>query len=587
MIVAGLMPLLVATAAPPLPPDPSVLEPAAGGFNDIAGSVFEEDIEWLADTGITRGCNPPDNTSFCPDDTVSRGQMAAFLRRALEDVLTADGGADFNDDSGSVFEEDIEWLAGTGITRGCNPPDNTEFCPDETVTRGQMAAFLRRALEESLTATVGTDFTDDNGSVFEEDIEWLAGTGITRGCNPPDNTRFCPDETVTRGQMTAFLRRGLLQMLSAPPGDESLQDPSTGAGTSKDFSAAGGGTESDLGEPPSGGGYGIAAFDIPVPVTDDVPTAAGPAPRDWEADGASQAPPGPSVNPEEVTGDLVSLYPTVESADDSTDISMYCPDPNLPYWGFNCPSQPVYDYSSEWLLYENLPYHVGQLAPVGCTGTLVGRNVVLTAAHCVSDQESFVFVPDLYGGMGIGPYAGVGNAGNFWTGTRKVYHAEFLTDGAGFSMFDYAFVVLNANSNGQHAGDVYGWTSVFNLAAASTNLAPGYYDWDAERHMYGYPQEGWWAGLGTGPYANQNYDAVPWWCGTNDGQYYHFGGGYYTIGFGCQTNGGNSGGPIYQRTTANSRSCPFSRRADMWSTVNITELQAAAYEPDSERRTTC
>ena len=52
----------------------------------------------------------------------------------------------FDDDDGVVFETDIEWLAATGVTKGCNPPDNTEFCPHEFMTQGQMAAFVGRAL---------------------------------------------------------------------------------------------------------------------------------------------------------------------------------------------------------------------------------------------------------------------------------------------------------------------------------------------------------------------------------------------------------------------------------------------------------
>ncbi len=172
------------------------------GFSDTAGSVFLGDIIWLADNGITKGCGP---TTFCPDDNVTRGQMAAFLVRALG--LTArDPGIDFADDNGSVFENDIESLATAGITKGCNPPANTNFCPDENVTRGQMAAFLVRAL--GLTARdPGIDFADDNGSVFENDIESLATAGITKGCNPPANTDFCPVSSVTRGQMAAFLQR--------------------------------------------------------------------------------------------------------------------------------------------------------------------------------------------------------------------------------------------------------------------------------------------------------------------------------------------------------------------------------------------
>ncbi len=111
----------------------------------------------------------------------------------------------FRDDDSSVFEDDIIWLADRGITQGCNPPANDLFCPDDPVTRGQMAAFLTRALD--LEVPAGSDrFVDDNGSVFEEAIEALAAAEITRGCNPPTNNRFCPEEPVTRGQMAAFLR---------------------------------------------------------------------------------------------------------------------------------------------------------------------------------------------------------------------------------------------------------------------------------------------------------------------------------------------------------------------------------------------
>jgi hypothetical protein len=45
--------------------------------------VFAADIAALAQAGITRGCNPPTNDRYCPDDNVTRGQMAAFLTRAL------------------------------------------------------------------------------------------------------------------------------------------------------------------------------------------------------------------------------------------------------------------------------------------------------------------------------------------------------------------------------------------------------------------------------------------------------------------------------------------------------------------------
>jgi hypothetical protein len=176
-----------------------------GAFTDDNGSIFEQDIDAIAAAGITKGCDPPANTRFCPDGRVTRGQMAAFIRRALG--LPSSGTNFFVDDGDSIFEQDIDAIAAAGITKGCNPPANTRFCPDDLVTRGQMAAFLDRAL--GLPDSNGDFFVDDDLSIFEANIDAIAAAGITKGCNPPANTRFCPDDDVTRGQMAAFLRRAL------------------------------------------------------------------------------------------------------------------------------------------------------------------------------------------------------------------------------------------------------------------------------------------------------------------------------------------------------------------------------------------
>lgn len=174
------------------------------GFDDIWPSVFVDDILWLAESGITTGCR---DTSYCPSQYVTRGQMAAFLTRAL-DYTEAGTGNLFVDDDDSIFEPAIDKLATAGVTKGCNPPVNDRFCPDAFVTREQMAAFLVRAL--GLTDDGGGNkFIDDDGSVFEADIAKLATAGITQGCNPPANTKFCPTSRVTREQMAAFLRRAL------------------------------------------------------------------------------------------------------------------------------------------------------------------------------------------------------------------------------------------------------------------------------------------------------------------------------------------------------------------------------------------
>lgn len=175
-------------------------------FLDAEGHLFEGDIEWLAARGITRGCNPPVNDLVCPDAVVTRGQMAAFFVRALG--LSVGAGSDlFDDDNRHLFEHEIDLLATAGITRGCNPPANTRFCPDDYVTRGQMAAFFVRAL--GLPVGAYDLFDDDDGHLFEAEIDRLASADITRGCNPPTNDRFCPDDYVTRGQMAAFFHRAV------------------------------------------------------------------------------------------------------------------------------------------------------------------------------------------------------------------------------------------------------------------------------------------------------------------------------------------------------------------------------------------
>ena len=201
------------------PPDPSTTSPDStttttrpplatfDWFRDDNGHLFENDINSIATTGITRGCNPPDNDRYCPDRTLTRAEAAAFVARALGlPKATTDW---FTDDNGLTLEPEINRLAEAGVTRGCNPPANDQYCPGRTLTRAEAAAFLARAL--NLPAAVIDWFTDDDGLTLEPEINRLAEEGITRGCNPPVNTMYCPNDNLTRGQGAAFLNRALLK----------------------------------------------------------------------------------------------------------------------------------------------------------------------------------------------------------------------------------------------------------------------------------------------------------------------------------------------------------------------------------------
>lgn len=187
-------------APAPLPPPPA---PRGDRFIDIATNTHRTNINALADLGITRGCNPPENTRYCPNRSVTRGEMATFLTRAFRLANTLQNL--FEDDDDTTHEVNINRLAAAEITRGCNPPDNTEYCPFRAVTRAEMATFLVRGL--NLTQEGDREFEDIEESVHQGNILLLAEAGITRGCNPPDNTEFCPERAVNRGEMATFIVR--------------------------------------------------------------------------------------------------------------------------------------------------------------------------------------------------------------------------------------------------------------------------------------------------------------------------------------------------------------------------------------------
>jgi hypothetical protein len=184
---------------------------AAGGpalavvppFSDVAGHKFEADIEWLRLQEITSGCG---DGRFCPDGVVTRAQMASFLARALD--LPATSTDPFTDDEGSTHEAAINRVAAAGITLGC---DTNRFCPNGRVTRAQMASFLARAFD--LDPSSIDWFADDDRSSHQGNINRIAWAGITVGCGA---SVYCPNGLVTRGQMAAFLHRAIAAPRTPP-----------------------------------------------------------------------------------------------------------------------------------------------------------------------------------------------------------------------------------------------------------------------------------------------------------------------------------------------------------------------------------
>lgn len=184
MFTEGGIPLAheVLTLSDILPPVEETLPPS--GFWDVpATSGYTQAVAWLGAEGITEGCNPPWRDDYCPDRELTRGQAATMLVRAFN--LPATRADRFTDDDGSLHEADINALVEAGIADGC---DIVRFCPDDALTRQQMASMIAQVLDLPSADTTAT-FVDDDGNEHEADIERIAAVGITRGYT---ETEFCP-----------------------------------------------------------------------------------------------------------------------------------------------------------------------------------------------------------------------------------------------------------------------------------------------------------------------------------------------------------------------------------------------------------
>lgn len=187
-------------------------------------------VETLYHNGVTAGCGP---ATYCPLASVTRGQMAVFISRALTGGViptqgTVPGMGDYNCQPGgvSLFNDvapgdprcsAIHYVAANGITVGCG---GGNYCPDANTTRGQMAVFLARALAGSNIPASGTvpgmgsyQCGDGGTSVFSDvdpsdarcpHIHYIAAQQISSGCG---NGNFCPGAFTRRDQMAVFLTK--------------------------------------------------------------------------------------------------------------------------------------------------------------------------------------------------------------------------------------------------------------------------------------------------------------------------------------------------------------------------------------------
>ncbi len=177
-------------------------------FFDVPGNYWAWTwIETLAHAKVTGGCGSSPKI-YCPDDPVTRAQMAVFLLRGIHGssyAPPAATGTKFGDVPANYWAAAwIEELAKEGITGGCG---SGNFCPEDPVTRAQMAVFLLKSKHgATYSPPPATGIFNDVPPTYWAAawIEQLANEGITSGCSAK---HYCPDDSVTRAQMAVFLDR--------------------------------------------------------------------------------------------------------------------------------------------------------------------------------------------------------------------------------------------------------------------------------------------------------------------------------------------------------------------------------------------
>lgn len=226
-------------------------------FVDTRDRGHEQVVELLVEEGVIVGC---EDDRFCPDEPMTRGQVASVLAAALgldddgavddgttettvdgegsqtDDGTLADGTADgttdttadgttadgttgttadelpYDDIEGNLHAEAVVAIDAAGITNGC---DDDIFCVDDPVTRAQFATMIDRAFEVPPTDVVSFD---DAVGTHGGSMNALGAAGIAAGCGDP-LTDFCGADPVLRWEAATFVGRalGLVERVDLAP----------------------------------------------------------------------------------------------------------------------------------------------------------------------------------------------------------------------------------------------------------------------------------------------------------------------------------------------------------------------------------
>ena len=174
-------------------------------FADVpSGSWYYDDVAYVYDTGLMTGLTV---TAFGPNLSTTRGMIVTILWR-MENEPAAKHGCPFADvRRGSYYEQAIAWASENGIVTGF---DASTFAPDRTITREQLAAILFRFAAyrgmDAVTLRENLSSFQDQAAISAyavSALNWAVGEGLMQGTGD----KLEPTGSATRAQVAAMLRR--------------------------------------------------------------------------------------------------------------------------------------------------------------------------------------------------------------------------------------------------------------------------------------------------------------------------------------------------------------------------------------------
>ena len=174
-------------------------------FSDAKPTAWYHDgVHWALDEGIMKGIA---ETLFAPNDATTRAMVVTMLWR-LEGEKDGKPSPFTDVEPGSWYEQAVNWAAETGVVNGTS---ETTFSPDDPVTREQLAAMLYRSAQAKGQGFTGAwdfplSFPDaDNVSEYAyEPLCWMTMHKVIQGM---DDGTLAPRDNATRAQIaTMFMR---------------------------------------------------------------------------------------------------------------------------------------------------------------------------------------------------------------------------------------------------------------------------------------------------------------------------------------------------------------------------------------------